>query len=450
MQYFNSGDYSEFSVENTMNWSNAYGNPRPADLVHPVNGTTNMAINHYNEPVAWACDNFGQQTSGFDSSILNTPHSNSDHIYPRSNIIPPLLGSEEWPLAYADTNYFIPTPSMDAPNPNGAMLNKELSLDNQFQFSIAYDDIDSSSMEQQGGVYVNSNYYLHQHNQHHQHHQHHQHQHQHQHHQHQHQHQQQHQHQHQQQPYGLMNQTSNPLSFITAQNPFKLKGESQSQSTATTTAMHSNTAVSANISFAPAVKHPLSNSSSPDISDCAYTTSPLGRTHDYFSSLPKSRPVQRARTGTRRRLSPQTSVAAEVSLTKNEPIESIINGIAFLSFVYSVDRVAKTYTIRADIDSVDINSISSTFKSQNAIYPRAAVNREDYRGTRWEYESQCNIQGWKLAFLNLEELEGRRGVIQRAVDSFRNKKTNMRSRRVSRQVKVENGTLRKRRPKPRF
>jgi hypothetical protein len=52
--------------------------------------------------------------------------------------------------------------------------------------------------------------------------------------------------------------------------------------------------------------------------------------------------------------------------------------------------------------------------------------------------------GWKLAWLNNEEIAGKRGLIQRAVDSYRNRYPSMRSRRVARQEKLMNGTLRKR------
>lgn len=52
--------------------------------------------------------------------------------------------------------------------------------------------------------------------------------------------------------------------------------------------------------------------------------------------------------------------------------------------------------------------------------------------------------GWKLAWLNKEEIAGKRGLIQRAVDSYRNRYPSMRSRRVARQEKLLNGTLRKR------
>lgn len=52
--------------------------------------------------------------------------------------------------------------------------------------------------------------------------------------------------------------------------------------------------------------------------------------------------------------------------------------------------------------------------------------------------------GWKLAWLNRNDISGKRGLIQRAVDSYRNRYPSMRSRRVARQAKLMNGTLRKR------
>lgn len=70
--------------------------------------------------------------------------------------------------------------------------------------------------------------------------------------------------------------------------------------------------------------------------------------------------------------------------------------------------------------------------------------KEEYHGNRWAYETECNVLGWKLAWLNKEEIAGKRGLIQRAVDSYRNRYPSMRSRRVARQEKLMNGTLRKR------
>ncbi|KAI8875645.1 hypothetical protein K501DRAFT_327397 [Backusella circina FSU 941] len=149
----------------------------------------------------------------------------------------------------------------------------------------------------------------------------------------------------------------------------------------------------------------------------------------------------------RRRASSHPSVASVVSLSAHEPVARVIDGIEYITFLYSHDRLVKEYTVRTDIGNVNLDEIPLSFRVQNAIYPRANVSREDYDGNRWDYETSCNKIGWQLCWLNQDELCGRRGLIQRAVDSYRNRHTEMRSRRVTRQEKVANGTLRKRRAK---
>ncbi|CAO3597363.1 unnamed protein product [Absidia cylindrospora] len=158
-------------------------------------------------------------------------------------------------------------------------------------------------------------------------------------------------------------------------------------------------------------------------------------------------PASRVQKPSRRRASCHPSVASVVSLTAHEPVSNYINGIEHITFLYSHERMVKEYTVRADVTNVDLNAIPMVFKAQNTIYPRANVEKSKYDGNRWEYETTCNALGWKLCWLNQEQLCGRRGLIQRAVDSYRNRHTEMRSRRVTRQEKVANGTLRKRKSK---
>lgn len=131
-------------------------------------------------------------------------------------------------------------------------------------------------------------------------------------------------------------------------------------------------------------------------------------------------------------------------LSSHEPTTEIREGVEWVSFVYSHHRTLRRYCIRTDLDKVDTNILDEKFKKENCVYPRANLPRETYRGNRWAYETECNELGWKLAFLNLEEIAGKRGLIQRAVDSYRNRYPSMRSRRVARQEKLLKGTLRKR------
>ena len=115
------------------------------------------------------------------------------------------------------------------------------------------------------------------------------------------------------------------------------------------------------------------------------------------------------------------------------------NGVQWIAFEYSRDRVKMEYTIRCDVESVNIDELSPEFKSENCVYPRACCPRDQYRGNRLMYETDCNRIGWALAQLNVP-LRGKRGLIQRAVDSWRNSNQDprLRSRRVRRMAKMNN------------
>jgi hypothetical protein len=113
------------------------------------------------------------------------------------------------------------------------------------------------------------------------------------------------------------------------------------------------------------------------------------------------------------------------------------NGVQWIAFEYSRDRVKMEYTIRCDVESVNTDELSQEFKQENCVYPRACCPKEQYRGNRLLYETDCNRVGWALAHLNVP-LRGKRGLIQRAVDSWRNSNSDprLRSRRVRRMAKM--------------
>lgn len=96
------------------------------------------------------------------------------------------------------------------------------------------------------------------------------------------------------------------------------------------------------------------------------------------------------------------------------------------------------YVIRCDVESVNTNELSQEFRSSNCVYPRACCTKDIYKGNRYNYESECNEVGWALSQLN-PTLREKRGLIQRAVDSWRNSNQDpkLRSRRVRRQHKVQ-------------
>ncbi|MCJ1352792.1 MAG: hypothetical protein MMC33_002776 [Icmadophila ericetorum] len=115
------------------------------------------------------------------------------------------------------------------------------------------------------------------------------------------------------------------------------------------------------------------------------------------------------------------------------------NGVQWIAFEYSRDRVKMEYTIRCDVESVNVDNLPQDFKTENCVYPRACCNKDQYRGNRLNYETECNTVGWALADLN-PCLRAKRGLIQRAVDSWRNSNQDpkLRSRRVRRMAKINN------------
>lgn len=107
------------------------------------------------------------------------------------------------------------------------------------------------------------------------------------------------------------------------------------------------------------------------------------------------------------------------------------NGDELLSFSYSKQKIITNFVVRCPAKSIEINDIPHKFKVENCVYPRAMVPPEEYKGNRGKYERECNEIGWRLSWYNVE-IRNHRGLIQRAVDSWRNTRSDktIRSRRV--------------------
>ncbi|KAI7899529.1 uncharacterized protein BX663DRAFT_521201 [Cokeromyces recurvatus] len=172
----------------------------------------------------------------------------------------------------------------------------------------------------------------------------------------------------------------------------------------------------------------------------ALMTTAINRT----SKLSQQRKTKQQQQQQQQQQQPLLTANTSPFLTNHETTTEIKEGVEWVSFIYSHHRVLRRYCIRTDIEKVDTSILDDKFKQENCVYPRANLPKEAYQGNRWTYETECNVLGWKLAYLNPEEIAGKRGLIQRAVDSYRNRYPSMRSRRVARQEKLLKGTLRKR------
>jgi hypothetical protein len=93
------------------------------------------------------------------------------------------------------------------------------------------------------------------------------------------------------------------------------------------------------------------------------------------------------------------------------------NGVQWIAFEYSRDRVKMEYTIRCDVESINVDELPQDFKTENCVYPRISCPKDQYKGNRFYYEAECNTLGWALAQLN-SCLRGKRGLTQRAVNTW--------------------------------
>ncbi|KCZ75834.1 hypothetical protein H311_03179, partial [Anncaliia algerae PRA109] len=141
-----------------------------------------------------------------------------------------------------------------------------------------------------------------------------------------------------------------------------------------------------------------------------------------------------------------------VNLPASQPYIRVVDGEERLCFKYNtkVSESAKNampkneledyeFCVRFDLDSVDISKLSEKFKSDNVIYPRANIPKEQYTGNRWQYETECNKLAWQFVSLNHVILYGKKGLIQRAVDSYRKYNKQSRNRRMG--TSKENGDI---------
>lgn len=63
----------------------------------------------------------------------------------------------------------------------------------------------------------------------------------------------------------------------------------------------------------------------------------------------------------------QSTSSPSNSSTPNEPTTEMKDGVEWVSFVYSHNRTLKRYSIRTDLQKVDITEIDDKFKSENCV-----------------------------------------------------------------------------------
>jgi len=169
---------------------------------------------------------------------------------------------------------------------------------------------------------------------------------------------------------------------------------------------------------------PSPSSSSPSPSPSVSTTTTTSSSNDINTTDKNIKPS----TSIQHTTQPGPIPASKPSISKDP-----ITGEELLTFSYSKQKIIKRFTIKCGSrpTSESLSSLSQQFLLENCVYPRAMCLPEEYKGNRYQYEKDCNEIGWNLAWLN-PEIRDHRGLIQRAVDSWRNTRTDkkLRSRRV--------------------
>jgi len=121
-----------------------------------------------------------------------------------------------------------------------------------------------------------------------------------------------------------------------------------------------------------------------------------------------------------------------VNKPASNPYIKLVDGEERLCFSYNtkisetalnampkIDLDDNEFCVRYDLENVDITKLNEKFKADNCVYPRANLPYELYAGNRWNYETECNRLAWQFVSLNPVLLYGKKGLIQRAVDSYR-------------------------------
>ncbi|KAJ1728544.1 hypothetical protein LPJ61_003984, partial [Coemansia biformis] len=75
-----------------------------------------------------------------------------------------------------------------------------------------------------------------------------------------------------------------------------------------------------------------------------------------------------------------------------------------------------------DLGSIDAVAVDRQFKNDHAVFPRALNAPRARYGSlqgRWEFELTCNELAWRLAWLNKARLRGRKPLIQKCLDAYR-------------------------------
>lgn len=111
------------------------------------------------------------------------------------------------------------------------------------------------------------------------------------------------------------------------------------------------------------VKMPKAKITKPPSSDVTAATGPDSDN----TRSPSTSTIDTVTVKTEDDTSTTTTTTSSTSVTSHEPRTEIREGIEWVSFVYSHHRVLRRYSIRTDIEKVDLNQLEESFKNENCV-----------------------------------------------------------------------------------
>lgn len=106
------------------------------------------------------------------------------------------------------------------------------------------------------------------------------------------------------------------------------------------------------------------------------------------------------------------------SLKPSDYLSLKVKNVPIVEFNYHNFNVA----FRSDIENAKLPS-DIYFFHENCVYPGALKSKDEYSGSRWTYERECNKIAWEIVSMN-PHIQGHKGVVQKAVNAIRNSGSN--------------------------
>ncbi|ORX74265.1 hypothetical protein DL89DRAFT_319847 [Linderina pennispora] len=153
----------------------------------------------------------------------------------------------------------------------------------------------------------------------------------------------------------------------------------------------------------------------PSTADCVITALQAANLTNPTAARPPARQAAAAVSSIKASATQQRTRADSSQAASDVTLETDPEGVPWMIFSYVQKGKPKWHRIRID-----------SFQKNNCVYPRANCHESAYTGNRWDYETTCN-----------ELLSGRRGLLQSAVNKYRDKVEGHKSRRITRLEKSE-------------